>query len=95
MIFCVSLFSPYLRSRCCVFALTETGNTDVQLTTLETLLTGLQGNLGKLKTDVTAVKDRVSVTLEKDGCKNCDSLKPVLQELTLDSLTVSVSAHRI
>lgn len=70
----------------------ETGNTDGQLNTLKTLLNDLQTDVNKLKTNVTGVKDRVSATINNADCENCDLLRPLLQDLTLDSLTVSTSS---
>lgn len=88
----MSLLSPCPRSLCALLTPTETNNIKGLLTTLDALLNLLQSDVAKLKSNVTAVKNRLSVTINKGNCKNCNVLSPALQQLTLDSLTVSVSA---
>lgn len=89
----VSLLFLCHRSHCSLLTLTETRNTKGQLTMLTTLLTQLQSDVNDLKTNVNAVKDRLSVTINKPACAGCSGLSSAEQDLTLE-LTVSVSADR-
>ncbi|XP_041803369.1 prominin-2 [Chelmon rostratus] len=61
----------------------ETVKTDGQLDNLNSSLALLQSSVDRLQANVTAVKNQINQTLFNTSCKNCSTLIPELQKLTL------------
>nr|XP_019943744.1 PREDICTED: prominin-1-A-like [Paralichthys olivaceus] len=67
----------------------ETRNISVELTELNSSLARLQSSTDRLQDNITDVKNRINRTLSRPNCLICQTLRPALQNLTLDiSLTI-------
>lgn len=64
--------------------------TSDQLKSLNTSLSRVQSSLNLLQANVTAVRNRINQTLSNANCKDCERLRPELQNLILDT-SISVS----
>nr|XP_046257014.1 prominin-2 [Scatophagus argus] len=72
----------------------DTVNTNDQLKKLNSSLSQLQSSLDGLQANVTAVRNRISQTISKPTCTNCNKLNPEIQKLTLDTSISSPSLNR-
>ncbi|XP_070696693.1 prominin-2 [Pempheris klunzingeri] len=73
----------------------EVVNISVDLNKLNSSLAQLQSSMDRLQANVTAVKNHINQTLSEPNCISCDSLKPELDNLTLDTSTSIPSLNEL
>ncbi|KAJ0067178.1 hypothetical protein NL108_012906, partial [Boleophthalmus pectinirostris] len=78
-----STFTPALQSL--VTMNQEVVNTSTLLNRLNTSLNNLESNTSTIKGNITVLKKQINETLSRPDCTNCDSVKPELNKLTVDT----------